>query len=108
MIAWGAFYLMDRWWYHPLLLGSVQHAEGLEAQLEAQTPGIGLTGAIRDASHTRLLGRERRSTWKMNAFYLLVAVVLVVLLVVILFTPVGDSGDERRVPPTPRPEATGA
>lgn len=31
-LVWGAFYFMDRWWYHYLLLGAVLHARSLEAR----------------------------------------------------------------------------
>lgn len=32
VLIWVAFYLMDRWWYHFLLLGAVLHASSLEAR----------------------------------------------------------------------------
>lgn len=31
-LVWLAFYLMDRWWYHYLLLGAVLHSSSLEAR----------------------------------------------------------------------------
>src|SRR3954454_5849013 len=30
LILWFGFYFVDRYWYHPLLIGSVKHGEELE------------------------------------------------------------------------------
>jgi FMN phosphatase YigB (HAD superfamily) len=98
LVSWLAFYMMDRWWYHPLLRGAVDHAIELEKRLVDDVPGIGLTGAISDASHTKLLGKERDSTWKMLWFYRLIGAVLVVVLAAIVFTPVGEKNDTKQSP----------
>jgi hypothetical protein len=34
LIVWGAFFLIDRYWYHELLRAAVSYAEGLEAEAE--------------------------------------------------------------------------
>jgi hypothetical protein len=33
ILSWFAFYFMDRWWYHPLLLAAVYHGGSLENEL---------------------------------------------------------------------------
>src|SRR6266566_3484878 len=33
LVAWLAFYMLDRWWYHRLLQGAVQHGEAIETEL---------------------------------------------------------------------------
>ncbi|HYX30286.1 MAG TPA: hypothetical protein VE863_17230 [Pyrinomonadaceae bacterium] len=81
LITWGAFYLMDRHWYHRLLIGAVKH--GLE--IEKLLPGASLTKAIGDESPIRIGGRQIRSTNKMDLFYSLVGAALIVLIPVLLF-----------------------
>jgi len=99
LISWAAFYVMDRWWYHPLLRGAVAHAIKLETQIAPQIPGIGLTTAIADASHTVIRGKVRDSTTKMRWFYGLIGGMLgLILLVIIIFTPLGGTGDQSESP----------
>lgn len=51
LILWFGFYFVDRYWYHPLLIGSVKHGEKLEDELRAYLPQAGLTKDITAASH---------------------------------------------------------
>lgn len=41
-----AFWLMDRHWYHRLLLGAVDHGRSIEDSLNTTLPQIGLTVSI--------------------------------------------------------------
>jgi hypothetical protein len=50
------FYFMDRYWYHPLLIGSVLEATRLEQEISKLTSvGIRLTSQISDKSPVELL-----------------------------------------------------
>lgn len=69
LVAWLAFYFMDRWWYHRLLYGAVSHGLALEKELAFLFPGRGLTGMIGDASPMYVAGWKIRSPWKIDAFY---------------------------------------
>jgi hypothetical protein len=53
-LLWGAFYFVDQWWYHRLLLGSVTHGEDLEVELRKQLPAAGLTIRISEMSAKEL------------------------------------------------------
>lgn len=53
------FYFVDRYWYHQLLLGSVEHARKLE-ELYPQFPALGLTSAISRTSPVRPRSRLMR------------------------------------------------
>lgn len=48
MIIWLAFFLMDRYWYHELLKGSVHHGQKIEDMLKKAHPEIMLAHSIRD------------------------------------------------------------
>jgi hypothetical protein len=90
LISWGAFYLMDRWWYHYLLLGAVLHGIDLE-DLAAES---GLTLESAEGSGRSMLGLAHRigtlnqEGWKLKAkykidgYYAIVTLALLILLVV--------------------------
>lgn len=74
--AWAGFWFMDRFWYHRLLLGSVQHGELIENRMRKTLPEIALAGSIRRASGVKvvyglgwLLGPTLRSERKVSVFY---------------------------------------
>jgi hypothetical protein len=82
IVVWCAFYLMDRHWYHKLLIGAVNHGLYIERRYHEQIPELGLATAIGTASPTVLkfgvtkksngkLGRQWkiRSSTKLNLFY---------------------------------------
>jgi hypothetical protein len=94
LVAWAAFYLMDRHWYHPLLKGAVDHAKELEQKLAPHVPGVGLATAIANASPSVLRkadGVKRKTDWtlhsprKMDIFYGLFGLVLIIIFVLVLF-----------------------
>jgi hypothetical protein len=45
-LSWLAFYFMDRWWYHMLLVGAVLQGIALEEELQAHFPNASLTSTI--------------------------------------------------------------
>lgn len=53
VVLWIGFFFVDRYWYHPLLIGSVKHGEKLEVELQSYLPAAGLTKAITESSHIR-------------------------------------------------------
>lgn len=77
MVAWFAFYVMDRYWYHELLKGAVHHARKIEAELVLEIPDIELSRSIREQSHKSL--RVDAST-KLHFFYWAIFLVQVVAL----------------------------
>jgi FMN phosphatase YigB (HAD superfamily) len=83
IVPWLAFYLMDRWWYHRLLYGAVQHGTAIENRWKSDIPEISLTESISRSSPFKILGRwQVRSTTKIDIFY--GTVVLLFLLMGIL------------------------
>lgn len=84
--AWLAFFLMDRYWYHVLLKGSVTHAGKIETELNEKVPGIGLGKTISEVSGTvRVLGFTMRSERRLNTFYILGFLMLAVVFVALMF-----------------------
>lgn len=78
LVAWGAFYFMDRWWYHPFLKAATDRATALEAIVAESAYGdiLGLSGSISGNSPMRVFGKELRSNQKINLFYGTVAAVM--------------------------------
>jgi hypothetical protein len=88
LILWFGFYFVDRYWYHPLLIGSVKHGEKLEGELRVYLPEAGLTRDITAASHIkppkglgRIAGKNDdntlRSEEKLRIFYWIGAATLI-------------------------------
>jgi hypothetical protein len=88
--CWSAFYLMDRWWYHYLLLGAVLHGSDLERQAAqlgltlpptnkfvASRPLLGVTGRISELNRE---GFPFAAKYKMDLYYLLVAIGIFLIL----------------------------
>lgn len=76
--VWNAFYLMDRCWYHNLLLGSVAHGMVIEKRYQGRLPELGLATAIGAASPT-MIGRWKiRSSTKLDLFYVFGTILLVI------------------------------
>ncbi len=51
IVVWFAFYLMDRFWYHELLRGAVQHGLEIEEIIKEIEPNICLANSIKTQSH---------------------------------------------------------
>jgi hypothetical protein len=84
LVVWIAFYLMDRWWYHYLLLGAVLHGSALEdraRELGLALPGgrslLGLTQRI-SALNREALGLNAK--YKLDIYYGLVLLALLLIL----------------------------
>lgn len=75
LLGWIAFYLMDRFWYHKLLYGAVNHGRLIEEKFGDVLSFLRLTGAIGQESSMWFLGLRVRSSQKIDAFYLLFALV---------------------------------
>ena len=70
VFAWTGFFFMDRFWYHILLRGAVEHAAKIETEFSEKIPGIGLGKSISDASQNlRFLGIPMNSNRRLVAFY---------------------------------------
>lgn len=54
------FYFMDRYWYHRLLVGSVQHGIKIENKYKDVLPDLGLSDTIGQASPIELKSRISR------------------------------------------------
>ena len=90
MIIWGAFFLMDRYWYHELLKGSVAHGMFVETELEGKIPDIKLAHTIRDSSHSSL---SMKAAKKLNLFYGSIFSALLIAFTLIMYGV--DSNDEK-------------
>jgi phosphoglycolate phosphatase-like HAD superfamily hydrolase len=96
IFAWLGFYFMDRYWYHVLLKGAVDHAGKIETQYGDRLPAITLGTTISKASgNVRIFGIKLNSTRRLNIFYLGGAIVLSLLLVTQIFAEFSEDG----VPP---------
>lgn len=86
IFAWGGFFLMDRYWYHILLKGSVKHAAKIEERYKDEIPEIGLGKTISEASGAvKFLGLNMNSDRRLTAFYFLGFVILALLFWVLLY-----------------------
>lgn len=86
VFAWGGFFLMDRYWYHILLKGSVQHAGKIEERYKDEIPEIGLGKTISSASgNVKILGITMNSDRRLTSFYLAGFFILGLLFVALLF-----------------------
>jgi len=79
LVAWGAFYFMDRFWYHRLLQGSVDHAQYIENQLKNSFPYLSLSGSIKQTSPFKFLWIEIHSNTKIDLFYFTIGLLLFLL-----------------------------
>jgi hypothetical protein len=77
----GAFYLMDRLWYHRLLDGSVRAGIAAEQKLISLGVEVNLGSKISEASPFKLFGfgTKVHSRHKMDGFYGLLAVAIIAL-----------------------------
>ena len=81
-----AFFYMDRFWYHNLLLGSVKQGMVIEKRWGNILPEINLTHAIGKASpHPFLCGTKIHSNGKFYIFYGLLIAPLLVMAILTLF-----------------------
>jgi phosphoglycolate phosphatase-like HAD superfamily hydrolase len=81
LAAWFAFYFMDRYWYHKLLFGSVEHGRYIETRLRRIMPELKLASTIAEASPLKIpwTNMELHSWHKLDVFYGLMGIFLIVL-----------------------------
>lgn len=86
-----AFWYMDRYWYHKLLLGSVKQGTFIENQYSHLLPEMGLTKAIGDSSPQKIFKWKIHSSNKYWIFYGLLFLPLLILTAILFW------GHERRI-----------
>ncbi|GAK85889.1 hypothetical protein JCM19238_3479 [Vibrio ponticus] len=85
LVVWMLVFLVDVYWYHPLLKGAVLKGIEIEEQLKQDLPNIDLTQKIGSESAVSILGfKNVRSTTKAKIFYLGIAGVLLSIVVLLL------------------------
>jgi hypothetical protein len=94
LITWLAFYFMDRFWYHYLLVGAVKHGTRIEQRLKRVLLDIDLTNSISAASPIQIGTRQIHAARKMDIFYLTVAALLLVLMISLIFIPTDQKKTE--------------
>jgi len=68
-IAWAGFFFIDKYWYHRLLKGAVDHGRKIEASVANNFSLLGLTNTIGDASPIKIYGWELHTNQKLTLFY---------------------------------------
>jgi hypothetical protein len=70
-LSWVLFLMMDRHWYHRLLLGAVYHGAAVEQGLREVVPATALSATIKFESPAQLLGSDYavHSETKVSIFY---------------------------------------
>jgi hypothetical protein len=86
IIGWLAFYFMDRFWYHRLLIAAVSHGSEIETRFAGTSPELGLTNAIGKGSAWKIWKFSIRSSERIDLFYALGLTVLVVLIIFLILT----------------------
>ncbi|MEV0683399.1 hypothetical protein AB0I35_05955 [Nocardia sp. NPDC050378] len=109
-VLWGAFYFVDKVWYHQLLVGAVAHGVELEQELKTQLPHAGLTEQIGKSSpqEIRILlwKKELRSTEKLRLFYVIGATALLLAATALQFGSKPVSEPTKAETATSTPAAT--
>jgi FMN phosphatase YigB (HAD superfamily) len=108
-LGWSAFYFMDRFWYHNLLKGAVDHGMSIESRLKNELPDICLTAAIGKASPTAIRGLKIRSSEKITIFYSvgLLLLALLALLAFFSYQPPSKMGGPTTTSASPAASAPG-
>lgn len=104
-----AFYLMDRFWYHRLLDGSVKAGAEVEGRLRDMGLKVDLGGQISRASPFNFLwikGLRTHSKHKMDGFYLLIGISIVGLAIALAKAQPLQSGTQTTAAPTGCDHAT--
>ena len=97
MVALGAFFWMDFFQYHRLLLGAVEHGKDLEKALSVRSIPVSLTATVGKFSPIFIRGRKFRSDDKIKLFYQLILGVLLLFALGALF---GSSATKGTPSPT--------
>lgn len=101
ILAWLSFGFIDKYGYHALLKGAVDHAGIIEKEYGSRIPGIGLGTTISKASqNVKFLGFRTDSNRRLFIFYSIGFLMLVVLLVGFLFSDVKKEPRTAKQTPT--------
>jgi len=84
IVIMGSFYFMDKYWYHKLLKGSVNHSMDIEKALSTAHPNIVLATKIKDSSPINFFGIMVRSDGKFRFFYYPLILTFVILYIILL------------------------
>jgi hypothetical protein len=91
LVSWIAFYLMDRWWYHYMLVGAVIHAGDLEEQ--AKQLGLSIPDKYNPGEFNSILGLTQRisklneegwkwkAKYKIDAYYGIILIAIIIILI---------------------------
>jgi len=79
IITWSLFYLIDRFWYHRLLIGSVRHAILIEDKYKYILPELSLSNSIGKESPISIKNFKIHSTLKIDIIYLTISILLFIL-----------------------------
>ncbi|TGS10061.1 HAD family hydrolase [Mesorhizobium sp. M2E.F.Ca.ET.209.01.1.1] len=91
--AWAGFYFMDRYWYHVLLKGAVNHAAEIERLYGDDVPSIKLGSTVSEVSRgVELFGFKVNSTRRLQIFYYGGFAILVCVLVALFFAKAEKKG----------------
>lgn len=85
ILGWLAFFFMDRYWYHNLLLGSVFHTLRIEQSMNERAP-LGLSVEIGKQSPVHCGKFEVHSSEKIDLFYAAGLMFLVLVAFFVLFS----------------------
>jgi hypothetical protein len=86
LVSLVAFYFMDRFWYHRLLQGAVEHGRSIERRCVGVCPAIGLGNKVKQESPFKLFWLfEIHSETKIDIFYFVIAVTLVIMMLAFAF-----------------------
>ena len=83
----AAFYFVDRFWYHRLLIGSVKHGLELENRIRLLNVYCDLGGQIGKESPVKFLGYELHSNQKINIFYGVFVIALLAIWIAVWISP---------------------
>jgi hypothetical protein len=102
VIGWAGFYSMDRFWYHPLLIGSVRHGLRLEKRHGTRLPELALATTIRDEAAKQTIHTASR----IDFFYLCGMLLQGIFAAAVLFSfpASGTAPKEQPQPQTSREE----
>ena len=107
-IVWGAFFFMDKYWYHRLLYGAIKQGQYIEDSLEEALPQICLTKAIGKESPLTSANVgwipnwkctkdiEIHSNEKFNLFYGGIGLLLLILSFLMFFLPIKNETNEKK------------
>jgi hypothetical protein len=87
LVGWLAFYVLDRWYYHMLLVGAVNKAQEIELAVKERLPFINLAETLVDYSRIQFRrvhpSVRIKARHKLDFFYLTIASLMGAALLVV-------------------------